>query len=67
MGRCTRGDARQDPFHLRQTACQVQGVLIFYGDDLVDDVQIEDFGDKARAYTLNAVWSDGEPRGWPGS
>jgi len=63
IGRCAGGDVRQDPFHLCQTACHVQGVLIFHGDDLVDDVQIENFADKASAFSCPSLSQSSQ--GWP--
>src|SRR5579884_3156101 len=49
------GDAREDTFLFGQAAGHLHGILVLYGDDLVNDLGIENVGNEARADALDRM------------
>ena len=50
-----RGDANQKGFFSGQGFGHVKGGAVFYGDDIVDDVQVEDVGYESGADALDGM------------
>ena len=61
MNISARGNSDEEAFFFADAAGHGKSIVITYGDDLIDDVEVEIIGDKARSRALDfmGTWFDG--------